>query len=152
MTDTHETIADIIAWLRKPREGENAYLTLWRDEIADRLEAALKRERGDAAKLREAVGYIAQYAASAAMRQHDATTQHYIEQMRKWATAALAAPPRNCDRFNSGDCNKDVFDASLAWDKFCAEHYPPGTPVVPKTPYTFWSWVFAPATEQEGGN
>ena len=63
--------------------------------------------------------------------------------------AALASPPRNCDRFNSGDCNKDVFDASLAWDKFCAEHYPPGTPVVPKTPYTFWSWVFAPA--KEGG-
>lgn len=44
MADTNETIADIIAWLRKPREGENAYLTLWRDEIADRLEAALKRE------------------------------------------------------------------------------------------------------------
>lgn len=45
MADTHETIADIIAWLRKPIEGENAYLTLWRDEIADRLEAAHKRER-----------------------------------------------------------------------------------------------------------
>lgn len=26
-----ETIADIVAWLRRPREGENAYLTLWRD-------------------------------------------------------------------------------------------------------------------------
>ena len=36
----NETIADIIAWLRRPRGGENAYLTLWRDEIADRLEAA----------------------------------------------------------------------------------------------------------------
>ncbi|MBQ1344727.1 MAG: hypothetical protein IIY62_01630 [Kiritimatiellae bacterium] len=41
----NETIADIIAWLRRPRGGENAYLTLWRDEIADRLEAAHKRER-----------------------------------------------------------------------------------------------------------
>ena len=41
----NETIADIIAWLRKPIEGENAYLTAWRDEIADRLEAAIKRER-----------------------------------------------------------------------------------------------------------
>ena len=38
-----ETIADIVAWLRRPREGENAYLTLWRDEIADRIEAAEKR-------------------------------------------------------------------------------------------------------------
>ena len=40
----HETIADVIAWLRRPREGENAYLTLWRDEIADGLDAAHKRE------------------------------------------------------------------------------------------------------------
>ena len=40
----NETTTDIIAWLRKPREGENAYLTLWRDEIADRLDAAHKRE------------------------------------------------------------------------------------------------------------
>ena len=45
MSDVNkETIADIVAWLRRPREGENAYLTLWRDEIADRIEAAEKRE------------------------------------------------------------------------------------------------------------
>lgn len=43
--EKQETIADIVAWLRRPREGENAYLTLWRDEIADRIEAAWKRER-----------------------------------------------------------------------------------------------------------
>ena len=41
--ETNETIADIVAWLSRPREGENAYLTLWRDEIADRIEAAWKR-------------------------------------------------------------------------------------------------------------
>jgi hypothetical protein len=39
-----ETIEDIVAWLRRPREGENAYLTLWRDEIADRIETAHNRE------------------------------------------------------------------------------------------------------------
>ena len=43
--DRQETIADIVAWLRRPIEGENAYLTFWRDEIADRIEAAEKRER-----------------------------------------------------------------------------------------------------------
>ena len=44
MSDVNnETIEDIVAWLRRPREGENAYLTLWRDEIADRIEAAEKR-------------------------------------------------------------------------------------------------------------
>ena len=36
-----ETIADIVAGLRRPIEGENAYLTLWRDEIADRIEEAI---------------------------------------------------------------------------------------------------------------
>ena len=41
----NEITTDIIAWLRRPIEGENAYLTLWRDEIADRLEAAHRRER-----------------------------------------------------------------------------------------------------------
>ena len=40
-----ETIADIVAGLRRPIEGENAYLTLWRNEIADRIEATWKRER-----------------------------------------------------------------------------------------------------------
>ena len=45
--ERQETIEDILAWLRRPREGENAYLTLWRDEIADRIEAAHKRETGD---------------------------------------------------------------------------------------------------------
>ena len=58
MADTHETTADIIAWLRRPRDGENAYLTLWRDEIADRLDAARKRERGDSAKLREVISTL----------------------------------------------------------------------------------------------
>lgn len=43
MADTNETIANI-------------YLTLWADEIADRIEAAIKRERGDAAKWRAASG------------------------------------------------------------------------------------------------
>lgn len=38
MIENKETIADIVAWLRRPREGENAYLTLERDEIADRIE------------------------------------------------------------------------------------------------------------------
>ena len=57
----HETIADIVAWLRRPREGENAYLTLWRDEIADRIEAAWKREReagADAAQICGKIGEL----------------------------------------------------------------------------------------------
>ena len=40
---------------------------------------------GNGAKMREALVNISKYADCAAMRQHDATTQHYIEQIRKWA-------------------------------------------------------------------
>lgn len=54
-----ETIEDIAAWLRRPREGENAYLKLWRDEIADRIEAAHNREMAakdaEIAELRERI-------------------------------------------------------------------------------------------------
>ena len=56
--DRQETIADIVAWLRRPREGENAYLTLWRDEIADRIEATWKREREAGAEAAQICGEI----------------------------------------------------------------------------------------------
>lgn len=101
----HETIADLIAWLRRPREGENGYLTAWRDEIADRLEAANKRERGDVAKLREALKYVLQFDATDEAAEEDGLTDaeriaeyaDHIEECQKKARAALAEPPRNCE-------------------------------------------------------
>ena len=53
--ETNETIEDIVAWLSRPREGENAYLTLWRYEIADRIIAAHKREIADEKRISDAV-------------------------------------------------------------------------------------------------
>ena len=43
--DRQETIADIVAWLRRPRDGENADITSWRNEIANRIEETWKLER-----------------------------------------------------------------------------------------------------------
>ena len=43
MSEKDETIADVVAWFRTPQAGENGYLTAWREEIADRIEAAAKR-------------------------------------------------------------------------------------------------------------
>lgn len=71
---------------------------------------------GNKAKMREALVNISKYADCAAMRQHDATTQHYIEQIRKWAEAALAEPRRNCDVGTAGEqverhrewCGRDI--------------------------------------------
>lgn len=141
MAKTHETIADIIAWLRRPREGENAYLTTWRDEIADRLEAALKREktaieadaltvggiveaerkreRGDAAKLREALKLCVDEMCnrcheSAAARGNPLPCMSGCEPVRK-AKAALAAPPRNCDVGTAQEQDE-------RFHRFCVKH------------------------------
>lgn len=145
MMDRQETIADLIAWLRRPREGENAYLTLWRDEIADRLEAVHKRERGDAAKLREALRECAQYIACVGgIGVGEVTINdnvHLIpEELTQKAIAALSAPPRNCDL---PEVAKDPWRAWLDdksnWDEF-------GSPKL-----EIHDWLLAPATEQEGG-
>ena len=97
-----ETIADIKAWLRRPIEGENAYLTLWRNEIADRIEAAENQSvtdcnrLGNAARMRAAL-INAYYA----MFKFIKTPYYEYEEMSialDAAKAALDEPPRNCDR------------------------------------------------------
>lgn len=68
MDDTNETIADISAELRHNSRGLMFYFRNEENgsthamgvdyiELADRLDAALKRERGDCAKLREALEF-----------------------------------------------------------------------------------------------
>lgn len=166
MANENERHADIIAKMRNEGHTGPADALEWvrvkMTHYADILDAAHKREvqnaldtggyveasrrakqSGNVAKLREAVGYIAQYADSAAMRQHDATTQHYIEQMRKWATAALAAPPRNCDRVGT------FAQAKAEWWK--AEVLPRVEGVMSGAEPPFAEWLFAPATEKKGG-
>lgn len=108
MDQHQETIADVIAWLRRPREGENGYLTLWRDEIADRLEAAHRRERGDAAKLREVLKRIV----AASIVAKNANAPEWILQRMAdifaMATTALSASPRNCDAHTTDPDWKDI--------------------------------------------
>lgn len=112
-----ETVADIIAWLRKPREGENAYLTLWRDEIADRIEAAHKRERGDCAKLREALSAALDMIFDLQVRNRSPIANS-VYAVRRKIKAALAAPPRNCDIGTAEEQEKRFHD-------FCrARHLP----------------------------
>ena len=141
MAKENETIADIIAWLRKPREGENAYLTLWRDEISDRIEAALKRERGDRAKLREALSKSCAY--FAVVLNTGMFNRVHLEALLNMANAALAAPARNCDEYANHN------DAMQAFDAFVRGQGKLGF----INPYTeAFKWLFAPATEKEGGN
>ena len=52
---------------------------------------------GNAAKMREALENIAEYAKAAACHTEDAHLLGYLNQIERWVEAALSAPPRNCD-------------------------------------------------------
>lgn len=120
MANENKTVADIIAEWRGYAHGmplcgrvTMTYKTFL--DILSRIEKANKRELeavGNAAKLREAVGYILKYADSVACRDHDEHTRHYIDQIRKWAQSAISAPARNCDKV------KDHSDAIEKFEKW----------------------------------
>lgn len=121
MADTHETIADIIAEMRGARtEFPFVYLMGEPDtpevidlrtkeiteprkinirrvtvkELADRFEAALKRERVASSRMREAIEKVSEIA----NKEWDASRETpAMWEMMEICTAALAAPPRNCD-------------------------------------------------------
>ena len=115
MAEENETIEDIIAEKRrraeeierdcaeKMRRGEMTSDQYARELIADirkeadRIEVANKRERGDCAKLREAVvdvGYPHNFQREAP---HIRGYCYDITRAIEKCFAALAAPPRNCD-------------------------------------------------------
>lgn len=133
----NETIADIIAWLRKP--------TLWRDEIADRLEAAWKREKaaieadalaagglvevsrataeksstvGDCAKLRKALKAARRTLKLVYENAAEFVQPRLADEIIHTGSAiedALAAPRRNCDVGTVGEQEARFF-------AFCKNH------------------------------
>ena len=105
-------------------------------ELADRLEAAHKRERSDGAKLRE-------FARLVSHMNDDGywNGSASICALVSKAKAALAAPPRNCDRF------KDALDAWDAYDAWVDSYRAQGK----IEPFNEFGWLFArAATEKEG--
>lgn len=193
MADTHETIADIIAEMRRriAVKMSDAWYTQeeWR-KLCDRLEAAWKREKaaieadalavggivgashmrelsknvskngadfgqlGDAAKLREALEYMFILIDGRHLVLECKTTEEIsgVQGKLAEARAALAAPPRNCDRFETAE------EVDAAYRRFCereiakipmdAVDYSRERAKIP----TKDKWLFAPTTEKEGGN
>ena len=148
MAKENETVADIIAEMRGARtEFPFVYLMGEPDtpevidfetkeiiaprkinirrvmvkELADRLEAAHKRERGDCAKLREAVCEILSYIESfhkyiTPGKGKKLTALFAVaDTIRNNARAALAAPPRNCDVGTPKEQDE-------RFHRFCVEH------------------------------
>lgn len=66
-----------------------------------------------------------------------------IAELKDRINAALAAPPRNCDRFGS------YAEARAEWWK--TEVLPRVAGVVSGTEEPFDEWLYSPATEKEGG-
>ena len=64
---------------------------------------------GDAAKMRKALENTAEYAKAAACHTEDAHLLGYLNQIERWAEAALSAPPRNCDRFANANEALEAF-------------------------------------------
>lgn len=172
-TDTPETLADIIAEMRRfaafaadrsritpapsiaaEQECHAAKLT----KYADRIEAAAKREQQDAmktafltkCKVCEKVGPAAAPGNAAAQREALEWAAQFVElgvdddlgadgqnltTAAEMARAALAAPARNCDRFQT---EEEAYAAFMGlFDHFKGERH-----------YQYCRWLFAPA---EGG-
>lgn len=156
MSDMRTAWQDLISHLELPRGTGYARVHIGQiaNQYFDRLEAAHQRERGDVAVLRAALTEALDHVNDV----YDTLSKSCVEiekarqgcrEARGVLIPALAAPPRNCDRFNTGDPLKDSEDAYDAWQRYCDDQsIPPSC----KVESAFKNWLFAPATEKEGGN
>lgn len=149
MTDNQETSADIIAEMRRriAVKMSDAWYTQeeWR-KLCDRLEAAWKRERGDYAKLREFARLVS-HMNDDGYWNGSASICALVDK----AEAALAAPARNCDRFrNAGEALEALERHCNSSGNGCMR-----CPLVGHSTEELSckiGWLFAPATEQKGGD
>ena len=175
MTERKETLADIVAEIRAnncflPDDNQSPTSTAGdMKRYADRIEAAAKREGilrdtvsfhcgdcvkfgfdcdaakmvGNAAKLREVLERLLDYWSRCDV------TYPPERRLRDMALSALAAPPRNCDRFATAE------DAYKAFSSYCfnrpSEGKCVGCPIVGEGGKSncFGAWLMAAA--QEGG-
>ena len=145
MTD-NDTIDGLLAEFR----GYSAFMPpsyhvtmSWADfrRMLDRFEAAHRRERGDCAKLREALDESRRIASDlGGCRLND---YWKLNEIVRVCEAALAAPPRNCDKYPTfNDAIRALADKRGWHDaKWDSERY-----------CILASWLYAPATEKEGAN
>ena len=161
MADTNETIAEIIAEKRRQADEieRDVAEKMKRNKMisdryarelvadirreADRLEAAHRRERGDAAKLREALKAI-----GGLCDRLMPTWDGAIGRIKDITEAALAAPPRNCDMPLVVDGPADN-NADKAWIVF-KRHNPDAYFDVPGLLRCI-DWLLAATPEKEGG-
>lgn len=169
MAQTHDTIDGLLAEFRGYAAGMPAsyHVTMsWADfrKMLDRFDAAYKREvattkeslavgnSGDCAKLREALNRLV-IASEGFLKTHSA--KYYVDTTEALdkAKAALAEPPRNCDRYATVDEAMEYFaDDEALIEEWYALRAGKDRDMLAVELFVFTMWLFAPATEKEGGN
>ena len=117
MSERQETIADIVDDMRifKCRNletGEVKLCSAIANYLADRIEAAKKREVGNGTKMRKAL--IKAATMLSVCEWPDGTDMEGVKKLRRNIGAALAKPPRACDVLSANELKLQVF-AGLAY-------------------------------------
>ena len=170
--ENQETVADIVAEVRaRAKAWPDPSLVQYDERLADRIEAAAKRERedgaeaaqicgeigemvgreaackdslqvGNAAAMRKACANIAEYAKTAACHTEDTHLLGYLNQIESWAEDALSAPPRNCDKhFTSERVSADNLERAWRVFRRCNPNVYFDVPGM----FRFIDWLFAEA-------
>ena len=107
------TPGELAAWLRQWADGADASDHL-DDNDARQLAEAIERvcAPGNAAKVREALEWAAQFVEIGVDDERGADGQNILT-AAKMARDALAAPARNCDRFEDGPDALDAYRGTL---------------------------------------
>lgn len=174
MAATNDTIDGLLAEFRGYAAGmpDSYHVTMsWADfrKMLDRLEAAHRRELskntskngadfgqlGDAAKLRDALELCMDEMCSrcrdlAAARSNLLPCLQGCEPVRK-AKAALAAPPRNCENYATVDEAMYDFGDEALIEEWNALKAGKDRDMLAVELFVFTRWLFATATEKEGG-
>ena len=132
--ERQETIDDIVKEIRGNSEHNHALVEVskYLTEIADRIEAAAKRERestcekssavGNAAAMRDALNEIRSRLFYLYVLTDGTFNPPALKEVYEISDTALSDPPRNCDRFDSIEEAKTRYCAEVdhvfIWDGF----------------------------------
>ena len=154
-----ETLDEIVAWIRELVKSyrqsiaydkvtiEGLKVSVALEKIACRIEAARKRELGNTATMREALEYLLEERDILDFCHNNLSSKTWedwdkvykvLRKIIEKAMRALAAPPRNCDRFG-GDIDK--------LREACARER--GLNPEEDFPDVFPDWLLAPSTAKE---
>ena len=144
-------------------EAYESALKAKREALREQYEAGalVDGTRGDSAKLREALEHMVRAETYGSMERDDLCGRCLEKMFARckhdgtcWvdkAITALAAPPRNCDRYATVDEAMDDFADEALIEQWNALKAGKDRDMLAEELFVFTKWLFVPATEKEGG-